>query len=119
MNAAAGEAIDACLDKLRPGATVGEIYDTHLDVVTKAGFGDAALAACGYTLGIAYPPSWMDWPMLWTGNPWVIEAGMVFFMHMILFDAATGLSMCIGETAIVRDGEAERVNHIPREDIVK
>ncbi len=119
MNAAAGEAIDACLDKLRPGATVGEIYDTHLGVVTKAGFGDAALAACGYTLGIAYPPSWMDWPMLWTGNPWVIEAGMVFFMHMILFDADTGLSMCIGETAIVHDGEAERVNHIPREVIVK
>ena len=61
----------------------------------------------------------MDWPMLWTGNPWVIETGMVFFMHMILFDNDTGLSMCIGETAIVTDGAAERVNHIPREVIAK
>ena len=119
MNRAAGEAIDACLEALRPGATVGEIYDTHLRSLTEAGFGDAALAACGYTLGIAYPPSWMDWPMLWTGNPWVIEEGMVFFMHMILFDAEANLSMCIGETAIVTSGSAERVNHIPRECIVK
>lgn len=57
--------------------------------------------------------------MMWTGNPWVIEEGMVFFMHMILFDADANLSMCIGETAIVTSGAAERVNHIPRECIVK
>ena len=118
MNHAAGEAIDACLAALRPGATIGEIYDTHLQVVTEAGFGDSTLAACGYTLGIAYPPTWMDWPMMWTGNPCVIQAGMVFFMHMILFDAQSGLSMCIGETAIVTESKAERVNHVPRACIV-
>ena len=56
--------------------------------------------------------------MMWAGNPWVIEAGMVFFMHMILFDAQSGLSMCIGETALVTEGKAERLNHVPRECIV-
>ena len=33
---------------------------------------------------------------------------------MILLDARTGLSMCIGETAIVTDGACEPVNRIPR-----
>ena len=40
---------------------------------------------------------------------------MVFFIHMILFDRENELSMCLGETAIVTNGECERVNHIPRE----
>ena len=79
---------------------------------------DASLAACGYTMGAMYPPTWMDWPMVWAGNPQVLEPGMVFFLHMILLDDSTGLSMCVGETAIVTDGECERVNHIPREPIV-
>ena len=118
MNKACAEAIDACEAVLKPGTTVGELYDTHKRTLAKAGFGDAALAACGYTLGASYPPSWMDWPMLWAGNPQVLEPGMVFFMHMILFDKDTGLSMCIGETAIVTDGECEPVNHIPRTPIV-
>ena len=43
---------------------------------------------------------------------------MVFFLHMILLDDTTGLSMCIGETAIVTGGGCERMNHIPREPIV-
>lgn len=118
MNAAAADAIDACQQSLRPGVTVGELYEIHLKAVKKGGHGNAALAACGYTLGVSYPPTWMDWPMLWSGNPQVIEAGMVFFIHIILIDADTGLSMCIGETAIVNENGCERVNHIPREVIV-
>lgn len=117
MNRACGEALDACQAVLRPGHTVGELYDIYQATMDQAGFGEATLAACGYTLGIAYPPSWMDWPMLWTGNPQALEAGMVFFMHMLLFDRDTGLSMCMGETAIVTDGVCERVNHIPRAPI--
>ena len=118
MNRACAEAIDACQSVLRPGNTVGDVFDAHARTLAGAGFGHASLAACGYTMGAMYPPTWMDWPMVWAGNPQVLEPGMVFFLHMILLDDTTGLSMCIGETAIVTDGECERVNHIPREPIV-
>ena len=118
MNRACADAIDACQSVLRPGNTVGDVFDAHARTLAGAGFGHASLAACGYTMGAMYPPTWMDWPMVWAGNPQVLEPGMVFFLHMILLDDATGLSMCIGETAIVTDGECERVNHIPREPIV-
>ena len=107
------EALERCKDALRPGATVGEIYDAHKASLTAAGYGHACLNACGYTLGITYPPSWMDWPMLWTGNPDVIEEGMVFFMHMILLDDTTNLTMSLGETAIVTSGACEPVCHAP------
>ena len=117
MNAACSDAIDACHERLRPGHTVGEVFDAHQSTMDRAGFGHATLAACGYTMGAMYPPTWMDWPMFWTGNPQIIEPGMVFFLHMFLFDKEAGLSMGIGETAIVTDGACERVNHIPREVI--
>lgn len=60
----------------------------------------------------------MDWPMLWTGNPDVIEEGMVFFMHMILLDDTTNLTMSLGETAIVTSSSCEPVCHAPSELVV-
>ena len=33
----------------------------------------------------------MDWPMFYSGQPYVAEAGNVFFIHIIVFDAAAGL----------------------------
>ena len=59
----------------------------------------------------------MDWPMIWKDNPQTLEAGMVFFLHMILLDDRTGLSMCLGETAIVTEGACEPVSRVPRQII--
>ena len=118
MFSACRDALDACNEALRPGATVGGVFDVHKRVVDKAGYGQAALNACGYTLGISYPPTWMDWPMLWTGNPQVIESGMVFFIHIILLDDRSGLTMSLGQTSIVTAGACEPVNHAPRALVV-
>ncbi|MEM8842852.1 MAG: Xaa-Pro peptidase family protein [Pseudomonadota bacterium] len=118
MFPACRDALSACQEVLRPGKTVGDIFDAHNHVLNGAGFGHAKLNACGYTLGIAYPPSWMDWPMIWANNPQVLEAGMVFFIHIILLDDQTGCTMALGETAIVTPAGPERVNHAPSELIV-
>ncbi len=118
MYAACRDALKASSEVLRAGKTVGDIYAAHAKSMTKSGFKKQMLAACGYTLGATYPPSWMDWPMMWADNPQVIEPGMVFFMHMILLDDRTGVSMSLGETAIVTKGKCEPVNHAPRRLVV-
>ena len=46
---------------------------------------------------------WMDWPMLYSGNPYVITPGNVFFMHMILMDSDSGLAMNLGATYLVTE----------------
>ena len=114
MHESCVDALESCQALLRPGNTVGELYAAHANAFARGGYATAALAACGYSVGIAYPPTWMDWPMIWAENPQVLEPGMVFFMHMILLDDSTGLSMSLGETAIVTQGDCERVNHMPR-----
>ncbi len=56
--------------------------------------------------------------MLYTGNPQVLEPGMVFFLHMVLLNSDSGLAMSLGETAIVTEGACEPVCHAPRELVV-
>ncbi len=118
MFAACAEALAACEAALRPGNTVGEVFDIHARVLTRAGQGENLLNACGYTMGATYPPTWMDWPMFYTGNPQIIAPGMVFFMHMILVDSAAGLAMSLGETGIVTEAGFELVCHAPRQLVV-
>ena len=56
----------------------------------------------------SYIPS-MDWPMLYTGNPYVIQPDNVFFMHMILMDSDSKLAMNLGETYLVTENGNERL----------
>ena len=51
----------------------------------------------------------MDWPMLYTGNLYVIEPGNVFFMHMILMDSDNELAVNLGETYLVIENGNERL----------
>jgi Xaa-Pro dipeptidase len=108
------EALDACEAVLRPGNTVGEVFAEHARVLTRAGHAGHFLNACGYTMGATYPPTWMDWPMVYAGEPQVLEPNMVFFLHMILLNSDTGLSMSLGETAIITEAGCEPISHAPR-----
>ncbi|MEM7425506.1 MAG: Xaa-Pro peptidase family protein [Pseudomonadota bacterium] len=115
MFSAARDALAACKEALCPGKTVGDVFEAHRSTLDEGGYGHAALNACGYSLGVSYPPTWMDWPMIWADNPQGLEPGMVFFLHMILLDDRTGLTMSLGETAIVTEGACEPVTNAPRE----
>ena len=109
MHEACVEALKACEEKLKPGKTAGEVFDVHADVFDKLGYKKSRMNACGYSLGSTFAPNWMDWPMLYTGNPYVIQPGNVFFMHMILMDSANELAMNLGETYLVTETGNERL----------
>ena len=53
--------------------------------------------------------NWLDWSMLYTDNPYVIQLGNVFFMHMILMDSDNELAMNLGETYLVTEDGNERL----------
>jgi Xaa-Pro dipeptidase len=118
MFAACVEALEACEERLRPGNTVGDVFETHARVLRAAGYEGKFLAACGYTMGACYPPTWMDFPMIFAGEPTVLAPNMVFFVHMILLDSDTGFSMSLGETSLITKDGSERLTRAPRELIV-
>ena len=105
-------------DLLRPGKTMAEVYDAYRMVVTDHGLAHTLQDACGYTMGATWPPTWMEQPMFYKGNPTVIETNMTFFNMLILNDFESGLIMCLGEQTIITDGQPEVITHVPREPII-
>jgi Xaa-Pro dipeptidase len=119
MHATAKDALLACEDALRPGNPVGEVFDAHAKVMDAAGMSEFRLNACGYSQGTTYAPNWMDWPMLYHGNPVIAEPGMVFFIHMILFDSDNELAMTLARTSVVTETGSEPLSKSSLDLVVK
>ncbi len=107
LHKAAADALLACESALRPGRTVGDVFEAHAATLDNAGLSKFRLNACGYSLGTTFAPNWMDWPMVFKDNPLELAPGMVFFLHMIIFDDASGLAMTLGRTSLVGASGAE------------
>ena len=119
MFKACEEALSACEDTLRPGCTMGEVFEAHASAMDAHGMQPHRLNACGYSLGTVYAPCWMDWPMFYADNPVVIGEGMVFFLHMILMDSDAGQAMTLGRTSIVGSSGAEVLSKAPIDLVVR
>ncbi|MDC1224041.1 Xaa-Pro peptidase family protein [Pelagibacteraceae bacterium] len=109
MHEACVAALTNCEKKLIPGNTAGEVFDVHAKTFDGLGYNKSRMNACGYSLGSTFSPNWMDWPMLYTGNSYIIQPGNIFFMHMILMDSDNGLAMNLGETYLVTENGNQRL----------
>ena len=110
MHKVAVEALLACEEALAPGCPLGEVFDAHARVADANGLRDHRLNACGYSLGTTYTPTWMDWPMLYTGNPVIAQPNMVIFLHMIFVNSDSGNAMTLGHTVLVNESGCERLS---------
>lgn len=117
MHKAAVEALQQSEEALRPGRPIGEVFDAHARVLDAHGHQSHRMNACGYSVGTTYAPNWMDWPMLYHGNPVEAMPGMVFFIHIIIFDAEHGLAMTLGRTSIVTERSSYPISE-PALDLV-
>ena len=105
------DAMQACMKALKPGNRVGDVFDAYARVCDAGGMSAHRMNATGYSQGATFAPNWMDWPMFYSGNPVIIEPGMVFFLHMILMDSETGNAMCPGWTVKVTDSGSETLSN--------
>ena len=117
MMTVAADALDQIREAARPGAALGTLDDIHRKVLDAAGFATERFAACGYALGCTFRPTWMDVPpMIYSGNPLVMEPGMVFFVHIMIPDTRTGVMAGIGQTFAIREsGPVELLSSLPTE----
>jgi len=119
MHAAALDSMQAAREALRPGRPIGEVFDAHARTLDAAGHRDHRMNACGYSLGTTFAPNWMDWPMFYAGNPVIAEPGMVYFIHIILFDKDRELAMTLGQTVEVTDQGNDALSKAPLDLIVR
>ncbi|MCB1473098.1 MAG: aminopeptidase P family protein, partial [Rhodobiaceae bacterium] len=119
LQTAAVEALAAVEDALRPGKTAGDVFEAHRAVMDAHGLQKHRLNACGYSLGAKFTPSWMDWPMFYAGNPWVLEPDMVMFTHMIIMDSDAGAALCLGRTSLVTQSGSAPLSRASLDLVVK
>ena len=110
MHKAAEEALEACEAAILPGRPMGDVFDAHARVFDAHGFAHARLRACGYGMGAVFNPIWVDFPMFYQGNPLVMQAGQVFFLHMVLMDSDAGQAMTLGHSMLVTPTGVERLS---------
>ena len=114
MHAAVVDALAACEEALSPGRPVREAFDAHARVLDQSGYGKHRLGVCGYSLGATFAPTWMDWPLIYHGNPVEAAPGMVVF-----FESESGLAMTLGRTSIVTEGGCESISKASLELVIR
>ena len=108
------EATESVLEAFVPGDPLGHVDEVHRKVLDKAGYAEERFAACGYSLGATYRPSWMDVPpMIYSGNSLEMQPGMVFFPHVMLGDKRTGLAVGLGNTVVVTETGGQSLTSLP------
>ena len=119
MSRVTKDALSAMTEAARPGYPLGKIDDAHRRIYDENSYGDLRMAACGYSLGASFRPTWMDVPpMLYSGNPLLAEPGMVLFLHAILIDSPANLAMSLGHTIIITDSGAEVLSRLKPDYII-
>ncbi|KAF9890621.1 hypothetical protein FE257_005752 [Aspergillus nanangensis] len=95
----------ACMEALKPGREIGDVFEAYARVADENGFRDQRFNSCGYSVSATFSPTWMDFPMFVRGQNVIAKAGMVFFIHIILMDKATDTASSIGQTVeVTQDG---------------
>ncbi len=119
MHRVTSDAMEACMEALKPGRPIGDVFDAYARICDTAGMQDHRLNATGYSMGTTFAPNWMDWPMFYHGNPVIAAPNMVFFLHMILMDSDTNHAMCFGHSVVVTETGCESLSKRPLDLVVR
>lgn len=103
----------ACMEALKPGREIGDVFEAYARVADENGFRDQRFNSCGYSLGATFSPTWMDFPMFVRGQNVVAKKGMVFFIHIILMDKATDTASSVGQTVEVTEDGCVSLSKLP------
>lgn len=113
------DTMQAMIGAIRPGAPLGAIDAEHRRVLDASGFGADRYGACGYSLGATFAPTWMDVPpMIYSGNPLIMQPGMVLFPHAMLGAVGSRRAVGMGHTVIVTEGGCEELSRLPLEPLI-
>lgn len=110
---ALSDAFMAAVDAVRPGAPVGApdaacnaVLATH-DLVGRRAH------RIGYSLGVAYPPAWLEAMILDAGDPHRFAPNMSFTVEPNLVFADEGWGLKLGDTVLCTESGADRLSALP------
>lgn len=95
--------LSAGLAVARPGIPAAEIEAPALDILRAEGLPDSFAMRFGYSVGIGYPPTWLEPFGITRINSDPVYPGMAFVLHASLLDEANSLGVVVGGTYAMFD----------------
>ncbi|HEY8582825.1 MAG TPA: Xaa-Pro peptidase family protein [Capillimicrobium sp.] len=102
----------AAVDAAGPGAAAREPDDACNAVLERMDLVRRRCHRIGYSIGVAYPPGWLEPMMLVDGDPHVLEPGMSFSLEPNLSLHDEGFGIKLGDTVLCTADGAERLSKI-------
>ena len=97
------QAMRASLTALEPGAKPGAANHACNAVTDRLGISANRAHRIGYSLGIAYPPTWLEAMILDDPDPHTVAAGMSFTIEPNLSFYEEGFGYKVGDTVLVTE----------------
>ena len=110
------EAQNETIKSMQPGTTFAEVYNTWQDVVDRNGLSHYRRHHCGYSVGIAFHPSWtggIGVVSLHDKSDMTIQSGMVFHQLSWLLGCGKG-DYFVSDTVYVNEKCGERLTNTSR-----
>ena len=101
---------------MKPGTTFAEVYNSWQDVVDRNGLSHYRRHHCGYSVGIAFHPSWtggIGVVGMHEKSDIVMKAGMVFHQLSWLLGCGKG-DYFVSDTVYVSENGGERLTNTSR-----
>lgn len=110
------EAIGALMEFIRPGVTSAEVDHVAREIISHNDFGAILITRAGYSIGIAFPPSWDEGYMLSLkpGDNTPLEPNMTLHLIPWLYGVDGDKIMAASETIRVTEDGCESFFDMPR-----
>ena len=110
------EAQNETIKSMKPGTSFAKVYDTWQDVIDRNGLSHYRRHHCGYSVGIAFHPSWtggIGVVSLHDKSDLIIQSGMVFHQLSWLLGCGKG-DYFVSDTVYVNENSGERLTNTSR-----
>ena len=115
------EALDEVESLIRPGVTVADVDQAVRDIINDNEVGAILITRAGYSIGIAFPPSWDEGYILSLkqGDPTVLREGMTFHIIPWMYGIDGDKTCGISDTIRVTEDGCESFFTLDRDFVVK
>ncbi len=108
-------------DAVQPGLTVSDADKIVRDIVNDGRHGGSLITRSGYSIGIAFPPSWDEGYILslMQGDPQILKEGMTFHIIPWVWGVDGDKTVGISDTFYVTEDGCESFFDLPEEFTLK
>jgi Xaa-Pro dipeptidase len=106
------QALQAAIAAAKPGAAAHEPDDAANAVLSRLDLVRRRCHRIGYSLGLAYPPGWLEPMTLVAGDPHVLQPNISFSLEPNLSLQDEGFGLKLGETLVCTPEGAERMSQL-------